>query len=105
MINKDGGCFTGGQYNILRVIAAYPLNAKFDSTSKHIKSVLGKDQHPLATLRHVPLLASLATDSETCTILSSLQKSLKRQRTDGDVEDEDGQPDAKSRKIPANTNA
>jgi hypothetical protein len=46
-INKKGDCFTGARYNILRVVAAYPLNANFHSRSKSVKAALGEDLQPL----------------------------------------------------------
>jgi hypothetical protein len=100
-INKAEDCFTNGRYNILRVIAAYPLDAKLESRapSKDIQSALLEDLHPLATMKHSTLLASLATSNGTPSILSLLNRNLKRVREEEDGLDKaDGQPSEKSRK-------
>ena len=73
-INTPDECFTGARYNILRVVAAYPFDAKIDATmrSNEIKVAVEADQHPLATLRHGSLLSALATYDGTLTIMSAL---------------------------------
>ena len=87
-INTPEECFTGVKYNILRVIAAYPLDAWVDGgRSPEIKSAIDADPHPLATLRHGPLLSSLATCHGTPTILLALAPSLKRPRNDNVKDD------------------
>jgi hypothetical protein len=89
-INTPDECFTGARYNILRVVAAYPLDAGIDSErSEEIKSAIDADSHPFATMRHAPLLSSLATCDGTPTILSALARSLKRPRSD-DVKHDPG---------------
>jgi hypothetical protein len=91
-INDAGHCFTGARYNILRVVAACPLAANIDPDSSiAIKSALSDDKHPLATLKHAPLFASLSTYDSTPSILSCLKKTLKRARGQDD-EDKDGKP-------------
>jgi hypothetical protein len=100
-INTAEDCFTNGKYNILRVIAAYPLDAKLESRgpSDDIRSALLEDSHPLATMKHTTLLASLATSNGIPSILSSLNGNLKRAREEEDGLDKaDGQPSEKSRK-------
>ncbi|KAM6496474.1 hypothetical protein JOM56_009180 [Amanita muscaria] len=80
-INTDDESFTGSRYNVLRVVAAYPLDAWIDSArSEEIANALRGDQHPLATFRHASLLSSLATHDNTRTALSSLACTLKRAR-------------------------
>jgi hypothetical protein len=86
-INKEG-CYTGAEYNILRVVAAYPLDAKFTTASSKVQRALVEDKHPMATLRHAPLLASLASYNSPLTILSSLSTSLKRARGEVDKVEE-----------------
>lgn len=82
-INTPDECFTGVWYNILRVVAVYPLDAWIDSErSKEIKSAIDADPHPLATMRHAPLLSSLATCNGTSMIPSVVACSLKRPRND-----------------------
>ena len=46
-INMPDECFTGAQYNILRVVAAYPLDAWIDSERSKIKSTIDANPHPL----------------------------------------------------------
>jgi hypothetical protein len=90
-INTPDECFTGARYNILRVVAAYPLDAKIDATtrSKEIRDAIEADPRPLATLRHGSLLSALATYDGTPTILSALALSMKRPRNN-DVEGDAG---------------
>jgi hypothetical protein len=82
-INKED-CFTGARYNMLRVIAAYSLDANLTTSSSKVRKALEEDNHPLATLRHAPLLASLTSCDSPRTILSSLSASLKRARCEVD---------------------
>jgi len=101
-INEAEDCFTGARYNILRVIAAYPLDANLDSQSENIQGAIREDKHPLATLRHAPLLASLTRCDSTPSVLSSLSTSLKRLRGEDDDQADQadvGQPSSKTRKI------
>ena len=50
-INTPEECFTGARRNVLRVVAAYPLDAGIDfERSKEIKSAMDADPHPLATM-------------------------------------------------------
>jgi hypothetical protein len=100
-INKAEDCFTNGEYNILRVVAAYPLDAKLESRapSEEIRSALLEDSHPLATMKHATLLASLATFDRTPSILSCLNGNMKRPREEVDhLYHVDDQPSQKSRK-------
>jgi hypothetical protein len=77
-INEAHECFTDAWYNILHVVAAYPLDAHIDlESSSEVHAPLQDDQYPLATLRHSQLLASLATCDSTPMMLSSLELSLK----------------------------
>jgi hypothetical protein len=51
-INDEEDSFTGGRYNILRVVAAYPLDAGISSSqSEKIKEAVNADKHPLAILK------------------------------------------------------
>lgn len=97
-INKGKRCFTGARYNILRVVAAYPLDANFTSRSADIADAMSEDKHPLATLRHASLLAALATCDSTPSILSSLTTSLKRARGQVDEPEDVELRSSKSRK-------
>ncbi|KIL55863.1 hypothetical protein M378DRAFT_173230 [Amanita muscaria Koide BX008] len=78
LINTDDESFTGSRYNVLRVVAAYPLDDS--ARSEEIASALRGDQHPLATFRYASLLSSLATHDNTRTALSSLACTFKRAR-------------------------
>jgi hypothetical protein len=79
-INKREDAFTGGDFNILRVVAAYPLDVNLHSRSKFDEAALLADRHPLATLKRATLLTSLATSDSTPTILTDLISRLKRSR-------------------------
>ena len=81
--------------NILRMVTAYPLNADIDpERSRKIKDAIDADSHPLATLRHVPLLSSLATCDGTPSMLSARTLAIKRPL------DDDGKDDSDATKIP-----
>lgn len=97
-INKPEDCFTGAKFNILRVVAAYPLNANLNSRSNAVQAMLKADEHPIATLKHAPLLASLATSDSTPTILSSLRNNMKRSREAGGQDSVVDQPSSKVRR-------
>ena len=101
-INKAEDCFTGARYNVLRVVAAYPLDANSGSRSSEVQDALKEDNHPLASLDHVQLLASLTRCDATPSVLSSLSMSLKRVRIKGDTQVE-VQHISKSRKTSGRT--
>jgi hypothetical protein len=102
-INEEEDCFTGARYNILRVIAAYPLDADVNSqASKTIKEAIREDNHPLATLLHAPLLSSLTRCDSTPSVLSSLRKRIRDEIGD---QHEVEQPSSKSRKMMATGSA
>jgi hypothetical protein len=79
-INKPEDCFIGEKalYNVLRVVAGFPLGANFDVASKKIKTAIAQDPHPLATLNHASLVASLRRFNDVPSILAWLAKSIKR---------------------------
>ena len=104
-INKADDCFTGAQYNVLRVVAAYPLDANFGTRSLEVQKALNEDNHPLASLEHAPLLAALTRCDATPSVLSSLSVSLKRIRSEGDAKDEVQVHISKSRKTSRRTSA
>ena len=93
-INKPKDSFTSGDYNILRVIAAYPQDALLTNPRKTVQAALDADKHPIATMKHVPLSASLALDPEYPPALQFLDESLalvtakwrKRKRKSSQVE-------------------
>jgi len=95
-----GDCFTGLQYNILRVVAAFPLDANFGSLSKVVQTALDGDRHPLAKLSQVILTAELATCPDGKSFVNLLQGKLKRahEETRSDDEAEEDRPNAKRRK-------
>jgi hypothetical protein len=96
-INK-GPCFTGEQFNILRVVAAFPLTSNMNSASTHVQAAIKGDGHPLATLNPEVLFAALARFDGTPSIMSTLTVALKRACED-EAADKASQPDAKSRRI------
>jgi hypothetical protein len=75
-INGEDASFTSG-YNILRVIAAYPLDVNLSSTSSDIARALRDDNHPLAILKHLPLVACLSSVG-TPSMMESLAKTLQQ---------------------------
>jgi hypothetical protein len=89
-INTLPEAFTRGRYNMLRVIAAFPLAANLESSSKKVHAALSEDDHTLALLSRSALVAALATDTRTLSITQMLVDTLKRKRgeagSDGDTE-------------------
>ena len=79
-INKPEDCFTGERavYNVLRVVAGFPLGANFDAASKKVKNAIAEDPHPLAALNHAPLVASLSRFNDVPPILAWLAKNIQR---------------------------
>jgi hypothetical protein len=78
--------WTGADYNILRVVAAYPLAADFSSKSKHVAAMLKADNHPLATLSNVPLVEELLARPESKSCVDGLNRLVKRARDKADDE-------------------
>ena len=72
--------FTDGEYNILRVVAAFPLDVNFDSTSKKVQESMEKDVHALAKLSQTAFTAELATSPDRRSLLGDLREYLKRSR-------------------------
>ena len=103
-INKAEDSFTGARYNVLRVVAAYPLDVNFVG-SLEVQDALNEDNHPLASLEHAPLLFALTRSDARPSVLSSLSVSLKRIRSEGNVKDEVQQHISKSRKTSRRTSA
>ena len=58
---NEGVPFTKGKYNLLQVVAVFPLEANFKSWSAQVKCMLSKDMHPLATLPARSLTLALTT--------------------------------------------
>jgi hypothetical protein len=82
-INPRSARFTTGRYNILRVVAAFPLDADFSSTSTKVQKALNEDNHALAQLAYEKLICAL-TDPEGELILPMLSKAVKRPRDNDD---------------------
>lgn len=100
-INKPHEKFTTGRYNILRVVAAFPLNVNFKSMSTDVQSAMGEDSHPLALLPRSALASALATSPDGRSIMSMLTRTLKRTREEVDDDDDEaevGQPSPKLRR-------
>jgi hypothetical protein len=89
-INTGDQAFTKGRYNILRVIAAFPLAVGLASSSKKVEAALNEDDHTLARLSRSALVAVLATDVRTRSIVDTLVETLERNRDkaslDGDTQ-------------------
>lgn len=77
-INGDRAQFTTGEYNVLRLIAAYPLDSGFDSGAVSVVESLEKDNHPLATLPHEILTSGDVNDPHITLTLSVLNKGPQR---------------------------
>jgi hypothetical protein len=87
------------KYKILRVIAAFPLDTNFNSTSNEVAHALAEDKNPLAKLSHKAFTEALVTCQNGRWFLEGLTSSLKRSRTEcdegSDEEAEDERPGAK----------
>jgi hypothetical protein len=79
-INTPDDCFVdeNALYNVLRVVAGFPLDANFDVESEKIKTAIVRDPHPLATLNHTALVASLNRFSDVPPILAWLAKRIQK---------------------------
>jgi len=81
---NQGPCFTGAKYNILRVVAAFPLDADFYTRSTAVAAVLEQDHHPLAKLSRTDLTLELSAHPELKVILDDLTTKTKRNREESD---------------------
>jgi hypothetical protein len=77
-INNPKDRFTDGNYNVLRSIGAYPQNALLTKPGKTVQAALDDDKHPIATLKHDKLTASLSVDTGYPHALEFLDGSLTR---------------------------
>jgi len=99
---NQGDRFPGLEYNILRVVAAFPLDANFKSSGSAVQQALGEDKHPLVKLTRGVLTAVLATCQDGKSFVDQLNRGPKRAR--GELEEgsddkaEDNRPDAKRRR-------
>lgn len=99
-INKpSGGPFTGCTYNILRVIAAFPLCINFNSSSIHIQNALREDDHPLASFSRTVLTSTLATIPYGTSILGDLTNKLEGNRLEKRGNTDTSEHRAKRQKI------
>jgi len=104
---NHGDCFPGLQYNILRVVTAFPLGADFKSSGGAVQKALGEDRHPLTALPRAALIAELATCQDRKSLLGQLNKELKRARaeleegSDDEAEDDVGQLNRKLKRTRA----
>jgi hypothetical protein len=85
-INASEEQFVVGTYNVLRVVAAFPLPTNFKSRASGIMEALKEDPHPLALLSGSVLTAGIITKPSGCSILSTLNAALNRSqgKDDGD---------------------
>jgi hypothetical protein len=75
-INGPKDSFTTGDYNVLRIIAAYPQDVLLTKPRKTVQAALNADKHPIATLKHNQLKAYLSVDTGYPHSLEFLDKSL-----------------------------
>ena len=85
-INSESERFTAGRYNILRIVAAFPLEADIFSPSGHVRRALKEDDHAAACLCHKALISTL-TDIQGSKIVPMLKNAIKRPRDDADDSD------------------
>ena len=97
-INGEDSCWTGAEYNILRVVAAFPLAADFGSKSKLVATMLKDDKHPLAILSSERLVEVLLARPESKSCLDSLRGTVKRACEKLGADNEGG-PEYKKRKV------
>ena len=76
-INKQER-FTNGEYNILRIVVAYPLAVDFNSQSFQEK--LPIDKHPLAQINGATLMAELTTPTGVPSARDWLTHGLREQQ-------------------------
>jgi hypothetical protein len=86
------------QYPILRVVAAFPLAADFNSSAQQVQLALEEDSHPLALLSRNALASVLATTPEGKSIVTQLRHTLKRTRGQAVTDDEDHEDHARPSK-------
>ena len=79
---NQGDRFPGLQYNILRVVVAFPLSADVESSGGAVQKALGEDRHPLARLPRAALIAELATCQDGKSFLGQLNGKLKTARAE-----------------------
>lgn len=89
------------QYEVLRVIVAFPLDANFQSTSQKVQEVLTDCTDPLAKLSQTAFSAALVTFRDGKDVLDKMKNPRKRARGQldqgPDSEAEDDRPKAKKR--------
>ena len=95
-INQDER-FTPGPYNILRVIAAFPLGFKLNSPSLAVQVALEEDKHVLAKLPRTVLITELAT-SRYGQPLAVVLTGLKRRRSQLNERSDDKDEEVRSKK-------
>jgi hypothetical protein len=67
---------TKGKYHILRVVAAFPLDVNFSTTSKVVRRALEKDEHPLASMSHEGLISALSSTLNGSDMIRQLRDDL-----------------------------
>ena len=96
-INQDER-FTPGPYNILRVIAASPLDFNLDSPSLAVQAALEEDRHILAKLPRTVLATELATPrygKSLAVVLQGLERPRPQLDERSDDKAEDDRPEKK----------
>ncbi len=88
--------FTKGKYNLLRVVAAFPLETNFNSRRTRVQRARYAKTHPLAKLPMSFLILALATCHLGKSIVDQLAGSLERARAVLEEDEaEDQRPKAK----------
>ena len=102
VINGDAPCYTGADFNMLRVIASFPLVVNFSSTSERVTNILNSDKHPLAILPTAHLVEVLGAHPESESCMEILRNSIKRAHVEleGDEAENKGPKPKKPRRSP-----
>lgn len=87
-------------YNIIRLVAAFPLKANLSSDSAEVKKALYEDKrkHALAQLSGSVMTSALATTTHGASIMSMLNDTLGRTQKKAADKTKAGQPGPKSRR-------
>lgn len=77
-INQEDQLFAGPQYDMLRVVARFPLDMNFNSSRKYVQSAICEDNHPLARLQSLVFTAGLGTSEGCESYVTQVRHSLEK---------------------------
>lgn len=87
-INIQAPLSASRPYNILQVIAGFPLNINFDSSSVEVQVAISENNHPLAKLSNKAYSEGLGDSEAGRSIINQLLSLKKtRQRDDETLDD------------------